>query len=105
PLRRRRGRIGMSFVEVLVAIAIASIFLVGVVGALSALLESASRAERFGEATRQSRLALDKISDDLAQTAILLPGLSRLVVVDGPLAFGDRFDNDADGLVDEEAFD
>lgn len=102
---RRAARGGMSFVEVLVAIAIASIFLVGIVGALSALLESASRAERIGEATRQARLALDKMSDDLAQASIVPPGVARLVGVDAPQPTGDRYDNDGDGLVDEEAFD
>jgi type II secretory pathway pseudopilin PulG len=103
--RRRWGRKAMSFVELMVALAVASIFLVGIVGALSALLHAASQAEREGEAVRQARLALDKISEDLTLVSPLLPPLAALFVTDNPLPTGDFIDNDGDGQVDEEDFD
>lgn len=105
PSASRSGRRAMTLVELLVAILIASIFLVGIVGALSALLQGARDAERRSEAVRQARSALDQISEDLASASTAITSLAFLSGVDVPLATGDLIDNDGDGPVDEEAWD
>lgn len=102
PAPRRRA---MTLVELLVAILIASVFLVGIVGALTALLRGARDAERRSEAVRQARSALDALSEDLARTATAVAPLALLRGIDRPLAAGDLIDNDGDGAVDEEAWD
>lgn len=102
---RRAARAGMTLVELLVAIVIASIFLTGIVGAISALLDSAEKAERRGVAVRHARSALNQLSEDLAQAATAIAPIARFLGTDAPLATGDRFDNDFDLLVDEEQLD
>jgi type II secretory pathway pseudopilin PulG len=95
----------MTFVEVLVAIVIASIFLVGIVGAISALLNAARDAERTSEGVRQAAHALGRLSEDAASVATAVTPIGRLLGIDGPLPTGDFIDNDQDGLIDEEVRD
>jgi len=99
----RSNRRALTFVEVLIAIVIASIFLIGVVGALTAMLQAGQRAERVSDAVRQARHALERISRDLSSVSDL--PFNSLIGSDIPLAVGDLVDNDVDGGIDEEAYD
>jgi len=100
---RRRG---MTFVELLVAIAVASIFLTGIVTAVAAILDASRQATLLAEATRSARAALQTMSVEIAATDTTdLTANGRMEGTTVTQTRGDGVDNDGDGTVDEETLD
>ena len=98
-----RRRAGWSLIEVLVALAVISIFLVGVMGAFIQILRTTNRSERMIEAYENARAAVETIAIAVkaARTDPRVPNpLFRGINV--PTFSGDHADNDKDGRVDEE---
>src|SRR5688572_8031657 len=93
-----------TFVEVLVAVTVASAFLLGVYATFIQVLKTQAVANARETANRNGRAALTSMSDEIKQinklgSAVLFIGINDT------LAYGDKLDNDADGRTDEETFD
>ena len=100
--RRARGRAAFTFTELLVAMAIALIFLSSVYVTYMQIRRMHQLTETRIDAYRNARTALTSLSDEFKElnrlgNDFLLVGLSA------ELGAGDRKDNDLDGDVDEES--
>jgi type II secretory pathway pseudopilin PulG len=96
----------MTFVELLVALAIAGIFLVSILFTFTQILRTSDESEAQVMANDQARAALLYITQDLAAVRRdSTTPVQEFLLVDGALSYGDGKDNDGDGLVDEELFD
>ena len=101
-IEKHTVRGGWSLVEVLVALAVISIFLVGVFGAFIQILRASDRSERMIEAYQNARTAVETIAI-YVKAARIQPGLTpHFLGINRPTSSGDRVDNDKDGRVDEE---
>jgi len=97
-----KGR-GWSLVELLIALAIVSIFLIGVFTAFIQILRASDRSERTIEAYQNARTAVETIAL-YVKAARIEPGTPAQYFqgLNIPTPTGDRVDNDKDGRVDEE---
>jgi prepilin-type N-terminal cleavage/methylation domain-containing protein len=102
-LRRHTKRGGWSLVELLVALAVISIFLTGVFGAFIQILRASDRSERMTEAYQNARAAVETMAIFIKASRLVAgdPAL-HFSGINGPTSSGDRADNDKDGRVDEE---
>lgn len=97
-------RRAFTLTEILVAIAIASIFLSGVYLSYIQVARANQDASAKMSAMRNGRAALQSLTDEL-KTLSDIGGTGFLIAPDiPPYPWGDGFDNDGDGLVDEEDF-
>ena len=101
---RARSVKGLTFLEILVALAIASAFLSGVYMTFIQIIKADDQAGARRVALRNARAALTTISDEIKQLNDL-GGNVLLLAMDEGLSYGDGIDNDGDGLVDEEKLD
>ena len=99
---RGKGR-AVTLIEMLVAIAIAGIFLAGVLESFVYIIRTAEKSEVELEALTNARAALDIMSREIKSARIdprrpiqFFHGQNE------DLAYGDAIDNDEDGNVDEE---
>jgi prepilin-type N-terminal cleavage/methylation domain-containing protein len=93
---------GWTLVELLVAVAVISIFLLGVVAAFTQILRASDRSERMMEAYQNARAAVETIGR-FVKAARIEPGMNpHFLGINVPTSSGDRVDNDKDGRVDEE---
>lgn len=99
--RRRPG--GWTLVEVLVALAVVSVFLVGVVTAFIQILRASDRSERTIEAYENARAAVETVAL-FVKAARIEPAMpyQYFIGINTPTLEGDRIDNDEDTRVDEE---
>jgi type II secretory pathway pseudopilin PulG len=95
---------GITLVEILVALAIASILLVAVIGTFTILLSLSKSSEVQLEALSSARAALETMSREVKEVATA-PHPVYVVGEDHPTRFGDGKDNDRDGKPDEEQAD
>ncbi len=117
PILLRMGRLHLHFqrraftmVEVLVAVAITLLFVGSIAAAFMMTVRASDEAEAIVRANNRARIALEEISQNLrliARENIFSAPFSTqtLVLVNQTLAYGDNFDDDFDGLVDEEVVD
>ncbi len=104
---RRRG---FSMTEVLMAIAIVSIFVSGMIAVFVQVTRTADQSQAVTKAVSNARAALDMMALDIKQANYggSFPG--RFVAFDNPTPlvtaggarYGDGQDNDQDGKIDEE---
>lgn len=93
----------MTLVELLVAIAVASVFLSGVFAAFIQILKATDRAEAQIEAVNDARSALEIMAIDIKSARIdPTQKPQQFLGVNNHLTFGDGIDNDNDGRIDEE---
>jgi type II secretory pathway pseudopilin PulG len=94
---------GFTFLEVLVAVAMAMTFLGAFYASFVQLLRVADKNHARLEALRNGRAALMTMTDDIKQIsnigALYVP---VLIGLDFPLPYGNGIDDDDDGLIDEE---
>lgn len=95
----RRSGGGFTFVEVLVALAMAMVFLGALYGGFTTALRASHEAQSRLEALRNGRAAVMTIYDEFK--AISVFSSSFLIGLDDVAAFGDGIDNDGDGVVDD----
>ncbi len=106
-LRSRRR--GMSLVELLVAMAIAGVFLSGTAMAFVQIMRANDLARVRMEALANARHALDQLSRDLITATDSAPTggtplFSTLISSSTPIMTGNLIDDDRDGAVDESLF-
>ncbi|MCX7011089.1 MAG: prepilin-type N-terminal cleavage/methylation domain-containing protein [Candidatus Sumerlaeota bacterium] len=105
PGRRR----GLTLLEVLIAVAVASAFIAGLLAAFVQVLSASNRAETTMRSLANGRTALDAMAVAIKQ-ANYFPGKFYFQgrnnysqpLDAGGLPYGDAIDNDGDGRVDEE---
>jgi type II secretory pathway pseudopilin PulG len=95
----------MTLVELLTALAVASILVAAMGAAFLQVVRSSDEAEAQIRAANTARLAVDVVARDLAQITPNAPDVTYLLLVNRTLTYGDRIDNDGDGQIDEEVFD
>ncbi len=95
-----KTRQGVSLVELLVALAVASILILVIVATFAMIQRASNESRRLIEATANARAALETVSSDLK--ALTGPSNARFKAQDNPLNYGDGFDNDGDDRTDEE---
>jgi len=96
----------ITFVELLVALAISSVFLVSILFSFTQILKASDEAEAKVKANDQARAALLYISRDLsAVRRDTSTPVQSFVLENRSFAYGNGIDDDFDGSVDEEAFD
>ena len=101
-----RPKTGVTLIEMLVAVAIAGIFLAGVTEAFIYILRSSEQTEAQLEAVTNARSALEQMSIEIKAARIdNRRPIQFFHGQDFNLAFGDAIDNDQDGRVDEEVLD
>ncbi len=100
-----RGR-AVTLVELLVALAVASIFLVSILFSFTQILRTSEKAEAAVRANNSARSALLYVTRDLAaiRKDTSTP-VQTFLLQDRTFAYGDGIDNDGDGIVDEEVYD
>ncbi len=99
---------GLSLSELLVAIAISSIFMVSIVTAYVQITQSANVAEARIRAHTRARAGLEAITRDVRRVATdltLSPNPQDFVLTTNTLTYGDHIDSDGDGPFDEETLD
>lgn len=98
---------GLSFTEILVAMAISLIFMGSVSTAYIQISRASEVSQRRIAAHNRARSAVDQILRDirLIDDDPALGADQLFLILDGPRSFGDGIDNDNDGLIDEEALD
>ena len=97
----RSSKTGVTLVELLVALAIASIFLTGVITAFVQILRASNISEVKVQAATNASTALRLMTKDIKKTSILNPQeIFQGTLVE--LGYGDNIDNDGDGKIDEE---
>ena len=106
PRSRRRG---MSLVEVLVAMAIAGVFLSGTAMAFVQIMRANDLARVRMEALANARHALDQLSRDLITATDSAPTggtplFSTGITSSTPILTGNLIDDDGDGAIDESEF-
>ncbi len=100
----RRTRSAFTIVEILVAMAIALTFLSALYSSLLQLLRASDEARARVEAMRNGRAALLTLTDEFK--AISRSGADYLVLgVNNDTDYGDGWDDDDDGTIDEESID
>jgi len=94
---------GWTLVEMLVALAVALVFLGGVFAAFIQIVRASDRSERMIEAYENARAAVEAIAD-YVKVARIEPSrpFQYFQGVNIPTLAGDRVDNDRDGRIDEE---
>jgi len=97
------ARQGWTLIEMLVAVAVASIFLLGVFAAFVQILRASDRSERMIEAYENARSAVEAVAL-YVKAARIEPSLpyQYFQALNLPTLTGDRVDNDRDDRVDEE---
>lgn len=96
PTRHRRR--GLTIVEVLVALAIASVFLVSVMTSFVQILRASEESEATSNAHEQARSALLYLSRDTsAVRRDASAPVQTLILEDRTFAYGDGIDNDNNG--------
>jgi type II secretory pathway pseudopilin PulG len=111
--RTRTGtRTGRAFtmVEVLVAVAITLIFVGSIAAAFMMTIRASDEAEAVVRANNRARIALEEISSNLRllsrEVIFSAPFTTQtLILTNATLAYGDGFDDDNDGAIDEEVVD
>lgn len=101
PLGRRAPASGFSLVEMLLAIAITSAFVVGVYAAFISINKGHKEVEARIQALSNGRTALSMMSEEI-KSAGFTGSSHYFFAVPSKLAYGDGIDNDGDGKVDEE---
>ena len=102
----KRANAGMTFVEVMVAVAVSLAFLSGVLAAFIQIIHTSDISSARLKAVNNARSALEIMSIDLKAARLKPPGLLQIFEgTDRTLAYGDGVDNDKDGKIDEEIFD
>jgi len=96
-------RFGVTMIEMLVALAVAGVFLAGVLEAFVSIIRASDAAETRLEAVANARSALERMSVDI-KAARIDPRrpIQTFKGTHTDLAYGDGIDNDGDGRVDEE---
>ena len=96
-------RFGVSMIEMLVALAVAGVFLAGVLEAFVSIIRASDMAETQLEAVANARTALERMSVDI-KAARIDPRrpIQTFHGIHTDLSYGDGIDNDEDGRVDEE---
>ncbi len=104
-IKRLSSERGLTLMEMVVAITIIMIIMVGVVWSFVELLDSHDKARARMEATANARHALEVMSSEFKRarngTSRFGPFAGQTISVAGG---GDRFDDDGDGDFDEEIF-
>jgi len=100
---QRKSGGGWTLVEMLVALAVGSAFLAGVMTAFIQILRASDRSERMTEAYQNARAAVEAIAV-YVKAARIEPSQTYQFFqgVNVPTLSGDRIDNDGDGRIDEE---
>ena len=96
-------RVGVTLIEVLVALAITGIFLAGVMEAFVYILQSSERSEANLEAITNARAALEQMAVDI-KAARIDPRrpIQFFYGQNFDFTYGDAVDNDQDGRIDQE---
>ena len=103
PLMTQARSLGLTIVELMIAVLISLILLSGVVTAFTLMYTHSEQARRKMEAISNGQAALQAISMDVSAARLdPLQLESSLVGVNIAQLGGDRTDNDGDGLFDEE---
>lgn len=102
-----RPTAGMTMMEVVVAITIILIIMVGVTWAFIELLDSHDKARARMEATANARNAMEVLTADVKRAKNVLVPFSNSFygTTTSSAGDGDRIDNDQDGAIDEERMD
>lgn len=104
-LNRTRQR-GLTLIELLVALTITLVVVGGVATAFVQVIRASNEANASTRAHTASRLAADKIAGELRALYIDADqDQQQFLLIDRPLTYGDGFDDDGDGSVDEELAD
>ncbi|MCD6386478.1 type II secretion system protein [Candidatus Sumerlaeota bacterium] len=97
------GASGITLVELMVAVVVASVFLSGVIAAFIQILKATDRAEANIEAVNDARSALELMAIDIKAARIDTTQKPQpFIGVNNHLTYGDGIDNDNDGRIDEE---
>jgi len=99
----RRPRRAATLVELLAALAVSMILVAAMASAFIQIIRASDEAEAQVRASNSARLAVDSLINDLA--AVTQQSGQVFILIDRPLTYGDRLDNDADATADEEVFD
>jgi len=103
PVFRAGRRRGVTIIEILVAMAIASVFLVSILFSFTQILRTSDESEALTRANNQARAALLYISRDLsAVRRDTTTPIQEFVLENRSFPYGDGIDNDRDNLVDED---
>lgn len=92
---------GITLIELLVASALSLLILSAVAGTLLEVFRISKSSETTLDAVANARQAIETISNEV-KAASRVPGSTLFVGENVPLSFGDGFDNDGDGRIDEE---
>lgn len=105
-LRSRRRRSGFTYLEVLVALAVAMTFLSSLYVSFIYMLRTMDENTARLDAMRNGRSAIMTMSDEFkAISAIGVAFVPQLIAADANAGFGNGFDEDDDGTPDEEILD
>ncbi len=105
-LRSQQSLRGVSLTELLVALTIALVFVGGVAAAFVQIIKASDEAEAQIRGHAAARSAVDKIGTELRSLTISTgPQFQEFLLRNSELAYGDNYDNDGDGRVDEESID
>jgi type II secretory pathway pseudopilin PulG len=99
--RPRRSARALTLIELLTALAVASLLIGSVVTTFVMILRVTENSEAQLNAAASARFVLEAVSTDM-KALENNPGRALFIGESLPLAFGDAIDNDADGRVDEE---
>lgn len=104
---RIRGTVGVTLIELLVALTISLIFVGSVAAAFIQIIRSSDKAEAIVRAHTSARSAVDAIARDLRVLQLDATNLDywQLTLINRNLTYGNFIDDDGDGAVDEEFFD
>lgn len=109
--RSSRHARGFTLTEIMMATAVAAIFLTGLIAAFIQVLRTTDRTEAVNTAVANGRVALDAMAVELKQ-ANFIGGLGLFIGLDSPVPlvtaanarYGNGIDNDGDGTINEELF-
>jgi type II secretory pathway pseudopilin PulG len=102
----RSARRALTFVELLVAMAVAGVFFLSVLMAFSQILRAGEQAEAQVAANNQARAALLYLARDIEQVRRDTSTPMQFFLLENrSFSYGDGRDNDGDGVVDEEIVD
>jgi prepilin-type N-terminal cleavage/methylation domain-containing protein len=93
-----------TFLEILIALAIAAAFLSGVYAVFIQISKARAASEARMDAVRNGRAAISTMADDL-KSSNQLAGNYLFLGTHHNLSYGDGIDNDGDGQIDEEIVD
>ncbi len=103
----RLNRRAFTLTEVLMASAVAAVFLSGLLAAFIQVLRTTDRTKAIATAVANGRVALDTMATELKQAnyvtgASFFRGVDNFGVDPTAARFGNAMDEDADGAIDEE---